>query len=275
MDSEKRKLIVREIEHWRRSKLLPEQYCDFLLNLYTDDTVERERKVAGVSVQAIQSSRWYIWLLIFGSVAVFSFLALHFTSFPIPLQIALLGFVVVGCYAFGLATKRKAPILAYGLVGFGSAALLGAGVLLMRLSGNEDPVMFVSYVAFCCLVWIIVGANARMGLFQFCGWIGLLLIYAWMLQEKAVSHSWMGAQLSWLPLCVIFGWMGWLLQRRKMASGPILWLVCFALWLMPELYGFYIAGSIDPWFQTSLTVKVLAAGVILFGTRKKWIEWVA
>ena len=26
--------IVKEIEHWQRSKLLPEQYCDFLLNLY-------------------------------------------------------------------------------------------------------------------------------------------------------------------------------------------------------------------------------------------------
>lgn len=275
MDSEKRKLIVREIEHWRRSKLLPEHYCDFLLNLYMDDTIEREKKVAGLSVQAIQSSRWYVWLLIFGSVAVLSYLVLHFTSFPIPLQIALLGVVVIGCYSVGLAAKRRTPIVAYGLVGLGSAALLGLGVVLLKLNGSDDPRLLVLYVAFCSLIWIVIGVGARMGLFQFCGWIGILLTYAWILQEREMSHTWVGTQFSWLPLCVIFGWLGWLLQRRKMSSGPIFLLVCFVLWLMPELYGFYIAGSINPWFQTSLVVKLLTAGVILFGTRKKWIEWVA
>jgi hypothetical protein len=38
LDNEKRNLVVKEIEAWRRSKLLPEQYCDFLQNLYLDDS---------------------------------------------------------------------------------------------------------------------------------------------------------------------------------------------------------------------------------------------
>lgn len=32
--NQKTKLIVNEIKHWRKNKLLPEQYCDFLLALY-------------------------------------------------------------------------------------------------------------------------------------------------------------------------------------------------------------------------------------------------
>ncbi|MFK7693430.1 hypothetical protein [Paenibacillus sp. HJGM_3] len=275
MDSEKRTLIVREIEQWRRSKLLPEQYCDFLLNLYMDDTVERERKVAGVSVQAIQSSRWHVWLLIFGAAAVIFFLALHFNSFPSPLQIGLLGAAVIGSYVLGIAASRKSPVLAYSLVGVGSAALLAAGVLMLRLAGKDDPGLFVAYVAFCCVIWIAIGILARMGLFQYCGWIGLLLVYAWLLQDQEASHSWVGAQLSWLPLCFLFGWFGWLLLRRKMSPGSILLLVAFTIWLLPEIYGFYIEGRMDPMFQASLTVKLLAAGAGLFATRKKWIEWVA
>ncbi|MDF2668624.1 MAG: hypothetical protein K0R67_930 [Paenibacillus sp.] len=276
MDSEKRKLIVREIEHWRRSKLLPEHYCDFLLNLYMDETIEREKKVGGVSVQAIQNSRWYVWLLIFGSITAFCFLALHFNSFPIPLQIALLGVAVLGCYAFGLGVRRKQPLLAHMLVGLGSVALLGAGVLLMELyGGQEDAVLLMAYVSFCSLMWIVIGGVGKMNLFQFCGWVGLLLVYAYLLQTRGLAPTWLNAQLSWLPFCVLFGWLGWLLQRRKISSGAVMLVISFILLLMPEIYGFYRAGSIDPWFQGSLFVKLVTAGIILFGTRKKWIEWVA
>ncbi|WP_252508902.1 hypothetical protein [Paenibacillus peoriae] len=38
MDQEKKRaILLHEIEHWRRSRLLPEQYCDFLSNLYRED----------------------------------------------------------------------------------------------------------------------------------------------------------------------------------------------------------------------------------------------
>lgn len=275
MDSEKRKVIVREIEHWRRSKLLPEHYCDFLLNLYMDETVEREKKVGGISVQAIQNSRGYVWLLIFGSITAFCFLALHFNSFPIPMQILLLAVGVLGCFVSGLVMKGKKPLLAYVLVGAGSAALLGLGVLLMQFYENDDPILLLAYVAFCSLMWIVIGAAARMHIFQFCGWIGLILVYAWLLQSRELEPSWFSTQLSWLPFCVLLGWIGWLFQIRKMPSGPVMLLVSFFLLVTPEIYGLYLSGSIDPWFQGSLFVKLATVGMILFGTRKKWIEWVA
>lgn len=36
MDEQRRKTIINEINHWRQSQLLPEHYCIFLLNLYTE-----------------------------------------------------------------------------------------------------------------------------------------------------------------------------------------------------------------------------------------------
>ncbi|MBO8164090.1 MAG: hypothetical protein H0Z34_10280 [Brevibacillus sp.] len=36
MDEQRRKIIVNEINNWRKNQLLPEHYCIFLLNLYTE-----------------------------------------------------------------------------------------------------------------------------------------------------------------------------------------------------------------------------------------------
>lgn len=44
MNEERRQTIVKEIDYWSRSKLLPQQYCDFLLNLYVDPDQEEDPK---------------------------------------------------------------------------------------------------------------------------------------------------------------------------------------------------------------------------------------
>ena len=53
MDAEKRKMIVREIDHWRRSKLLPEHYCDFLMNLYVDESTPKPASLMGCFTQPL------------------------------------------------------------------------------------------------------------------------------------------------------------------------------------------------------------------------------
>lgn len=44
MSDQKKKIIVAEIENWRKNHLLPEHYCIFLLNLYTEGEGEHERQ---------------------------------------------------------------------------------------------------------------------------------------------------------------------------------------------------------------------------------------
>lgn len=46
MSDQKKKIIVAEIENWRKNHLLPEHYCIFLLNLYTEGEAERDRPVS-------------------------------------------------------------------------------------------------------------------------------------------------------------------------------------------------------------------------------------
>ncbi|MDX8045961.1 hypothetical protein SH601_08135 [Gracilibacillus sp. S3-1-1] len=44
MEDERKKIIINEIKHWRAHQLLPQQYCDFLLALYTEGQEEEENK---------------------------------------------------------------------------------------------------------------------------------------------------------------------------------------------------------------------------------------
>jgi hypothetical protein len=100
-DEEKRNLIVKEIESWRRSKLLPEQYCDFLQNLYLEDLEDRPRGVTGAVVKKIGQASGKQWFLASGIFALICFVVLHFSVFPLLLQIAIAllvtgGFVYAG-----------------------------------------------------------------------------------------------------------------------------------------------------------------------------------
>ncbi|MDF2657800.1 MAG: hypothetical protein K0Q94_591 [Paenibacillus sp.] len=273
MEHDKRTIIVREIEHWRRSKLLPEHYCDFLLNLYDASPVERDTRVMGISKQALKNSNWKNWFFGFGLAALIAFIVLHFNSFRFPMQIAVAAILVAGCYTAGILQSRKSPLAGYALVGVGSLMLLGAGVYLLRAYEMDEAPIMLAYVTFCSFVWIIVGLSARLGLFHYCGWAGLLLVYAMVLNAR-VDLDWIGAQVSWLPLCVVFGWVGWLLHRASKSTGAVLLLVCFTIWWMPELHLLFSGEADLSLLQLVFLVKLIVAGSVLFGLRKKWIEWV-
>lgn len=42
MNETRKKIIINEIHYWKKSRILPEQYCNFLLALYTEGEYEQE-----------------------------------------------------------------------------------------------------------------------------------------------------------------------------------------------------------------------------------------
>jgi len=69
MDPNQKRIIVREIEMWRKNRLLPEQYCDFLLNLYMDDPDIRNAILRKPTASWITNSNWKNWLFALAAVA--------------------------------------------------------------------------------------------------------------------------------------------------------------------------------------------------------------
>jgi hypothetical protein len=276
MDMEKKAIIVKEIEQWRRSKLLPEHYCDFLLNLYAAEAPDKSHSWLGQSSSLLRNSSWKGWLVACAAICLILLIGLNFTSFGISLQIGIAVLTLLICYGFAFRMRAAHPLLPNVLVGFGSLFLLVIGIYLMKLNDISEPAIYAGYVAGTSAVWLLTGLTGRLPVFHFSGWMGLIGSYAWLLHRKLGELAWLPLQLSWLPLCVLFVWAGWLFHQRSKQVGGVMFLAGCIIWFVPELYGYVVPVQIPhELLQVSLLGKIALGIALLFSLRKKWTEWVA
>jgi hypothetical protein len=273
MDQDKRKTIVAEIENWRRSKLLPEHYCDFLLNLYMDEPQEKTKTVMGISTKAVSDSSWKLWVTIFGIVGIISFVALHFTSFAFWMQTAVSAGMVSILYMLGAVQRNKQPILSCLCFGAGSVLLLLAGLFLLQ-SKDMTGLPIVFYVGLCSMIWIMTGIASRFPVFHLVGWLVLFLIYAIVLRQNIEDIDWIGLELSWVPVSLVLCWLGWLFHHVNKQIAVVLFVAGLLCWFGAETYGLVLTELDASLLQLMLAGKLAVCCGLLFGLRKKWIEWV-
>jgi hypothetical protein len=272
-EDEKKKLIVKEIESWRRGKMLPEQYCDFLQNLYLDDPADRPKNIVGAAVQKIGQAKGKHWLFAFGIFAVICLVVLHFSAFPLALQIGLIGLGTAGFVAGGAWWRDKLPLRSFLLLGAGMLFLFGAGARLLHLHGWLTGAGPVVLLMVCALVWIGCGIAVRFGLLHWFGWLAIIVLYAWMLARQVPHPSWIEVQLFWLPASLLFGWLSWFVHVKFRSAGTVLFANALVLWFMPELYSAVYRISPE-WIQIELLVKTALLGFGMYRFRKQWMEWV-
>ncbi|OCT17139.1 hypothetical protein A8709_24470 [Paenibacillus pectinilyticus] len=275
MDAERRKVIVREIDHWRRSKLLPEHYCDFLMNLYVDDMTPKPASILGVSATAITNSNWKIWLGFLAVIAALALSALNFNSFGLPMQIGISTLFVIICYAIAYRQFGRAPVISYVMCGIASIAMLLLGLHMMDLADIQKSTTYIGYLAFCSCIWLFNGLIGRMAIFQICGWVGLIATYGWLLMQKLTNPAWFSLELSWIPVSIVLIWMAWLAHHTNKQAASVLMLVGGLVWFIPEAMTFLVNIDMsERLIQMSFTAKLVSVGAALFLLRKKWVEWV-
>lgn len=270
---EKRKFIVNEIEAWRRSKLLPEHYCDFLQNLYLDDLNERPKGAVETAVRKIGQAPRKKWILVFGIFALICVVVLHFNAFPFALQIGLVGLVTTGFVALGGAWRENRPISSLLSLGGGMLFLLGAGAAILDLHGWTEGIGPIVLLAVGSMICIGSGLIVRLALVHWFGWMSVIALYAKLLLRHIQEPSWGETQLFWLPAALLFVWLAWYLHIRFKSVGAVFFTTGLILWFMPEIHAF-ICGVNPQWIQAGLLGKTLLAGLGLYRLRKQWMEWV-
>jgi hypothetical protein len=274
LDDEKRKLVVDEIESWRRGKLLPEQYCDFLQNLYLDDLNERPQGLMGNALRKIGQATGKQWLLAFGSFSLICFVVLHFSAFPLALQIGLTVVVTTVFTLIGGRLRSSNPMRGLLSLGTGMVFLFGAGFGILQINGWIEKSGVLWLLGLCAIVWIVCGVALRFAVLHWCGWIAIIVLYALLLSRHVPSPSWLEVQVFWIPAALLFGWLSWFLHVRYKSAGAVLFATALILWFMPEVYSALFEINTN-WIQLELLVKIVAAGVGMFRLRKQWMEWVA
>ncbi|MFD0672052.1 hypothetical protein [Cohnella sp. GCM10027633] len=273
-NEDKRKALVAEIEAWRRGKLLPEHYCDFLVNLYLDDPNERPKGMVGNAVRKIGQASGKHWLLTFAIFTVICFVVLHFSAFPLALQIGLTGLVTASLIWSAGKLQEQSPRRAMMMAGTGCFFLLGAGYGICQLHGWTNNGGLVALLTICAIIWIVSGIALNALLLHGFGWIAAIVVYSLMLAEQAPNPSWFEVQIFWLPAALLFGWLSWFVHIRFKPIGTVLFATALLLWFMPEVYS-ALYGIDEQWIQIELLGKIVIAGFLMFRLRKQWMEWVA
>ncbi|OKO91257.1 hypothetical protein RA955_03190 [Geobacillus proteiniphilus] len=166
MNRQRRETIIQEIKYWKRSRLLPEHYCDYLLALYTEGGARSRGR------------RWRSPLaaglcLLLPAVA----LVIYFTELSFVLQTLLFALFLAVCLFFCWRWRNERELLHFPLIG--SAWIL----LVAAIAGSEQYFpgqtgALAAVVLGNCVLWFVVGHLLRLRYFSLAAVSGALLVAA-------------------------------------------------------------------------------------------------
>ena len=149
--------------------MLPEQYCDYLLALYTEgnqpETSKKESRKAGFW------KKHYLFLLL---IPLTLFL-IHFTELSITLQIAIvILFVLVGI-VFTIYFSRKGILFQIPLIVSALVLLLSSVEFISRIYPERPGPLYLNLVI-NCMIWLLSGWKLKQPAFTISGVLGLILL---------------------------------------------------------------------------------------------------
>lgn len=169
MDQNRKNIIVKEILFWKKSRLLPEKYCDFLITLYTEgnqDTFEKEKR------SSILDSILLLFLVLLVPSAI---LVIYFTELSFVLQTVILIFSVCICLLFFYLFKGEERSFIHVIrVVFAILFFFIQVHISTYLSHNNQWLLSIVILA-NCLGWIVIGKKRKQNYFYISGIIGIII----------------------------------------------------------------------------------------------------
>lgn len=174
MSDERKAIIIKEIQYWKKNHLLPEQYCDFLLALYTqgDGTATEEQ-----SIKAADPSRIRLVHVLIISTNIFllpiTFIVLYFTHLPIEMQVVITA-LMIGL-GFGIFYYVKTKLLLTSAYSF----FIWLGIIFIATVSLSNQLFHSSIVTAGITIiqlssWIWLGFQKKRMLLISAGIVGLV-----------------------------------------------------------------------------------------------------
>ncbi|AJO22575.1 hypothetical protein QQ991_12015 [Weizmannia coagulans] len=172
MDDKRKQIIVNEIKMWKETKMIPQEYCDFLLAIYTEGNEANTRKQNGAGKSVKKQAAVSVFILALIAIAVF---VIYFTELHFILQTMILT-AFVGCLLFlGIHYANKEIFYPVFFVGAAIILLLLSVFLNEKVFGNHRYTLYLLLFVNCGL-WLIAGKAYKLLYFTLSGFLGLVIL---------------------------------------------------------------------------------------------------
>lgn len=183
MNDIRKQIIIKEIEYWKRNRLLPEQYCNYLLTLYSEGEHETrehgKRKIWGKILSIFPT------ILLFLLPALFLFIYFNEMSFGLQIGIQMLVVAVASFVAIFYARKNKLYFTVYIIL-----SLLLLFVLTIEVADQflRNVVFIIEALVFVhCGVWYWLGKKFKLRFLEMSGLAGIVLLLAFIVYKSFIS----------------------------------------------------------------------------------------
>ncbi|MFD2446093.1 hypothetical protein ACFSO7_19215 [Bacillus sp. CGMCC 1.16607] len=166
MDVQRKKIIIKEIEYWKESSLLPEHYCNFLLTLYS------EGNHPGTELKSKKQGNWSISLFLMAIASVF---VIYFTELSFILQISIYLFYLL-CGIILIKYFFKKGILSHLSFVFSALVFLLATIQIVSHTYPNNTLFLYISLILNCLMWVATGVKFKLIYFTISGLLGLSTI---------------------------------------------------------------------------------------------------
>ncbi|WP_078379669.1 hypothetical protein [Sutcliffiella halmapala] len=150
MNKLRKETIIHEIKYWKESRLLPENYCDYLLALYTEGEKSSEKS------KPYNKNLFKLFLAFLIPMFIpITFLVIYFTELSIDLQMVLMIFFIFLSF-FGYYIFRKEHFFVHIPIIVIVLLVLLLSLKLVELMDYQSTITLI-VVGVQTLIWFVIG----------------------------------------------------------------------------------------------------------------------
>jgi hypothetical protein len=179
MNQQRKEIILKEIEYWKKNRLLPEQYCNYLLTLYSEGEHQTSKGKNKFTFKSIVSILSALFLFLLPVVL----LANYFTEMSFRLQTTI-NFILLAIYSTLTLFYYKKNRL-YHIVFMVLAFLIFfvATIEVAEYFFSTNTFVLGGIVVFHCLLWYLFGRRFQLNYLKISGLIGFVLIVSYIITQ--------------------------------------------------------------------------------------------
>ncbi len=178
MSLQRKQIIMNEISFWKKNKLLPEHYCDFLLALYAQGENNGDEQTENFSkaVLAKKQKTKVILYTIVGLLTAILLASLFVATTAIFIPIILVAIAILSFLYIAIKLVKNKSVMAPLLFVFSALLLLALSFKVWDIYFGDNPLLLIGLIFGNCLLWLFSGLLMKLVYFSISGILGILLI---------------------------------------------------------------------------------------------------